>query len=128
MNPIILGIGIDLVKSDRVKSAVEKWGKRFLNRIFTPTEQAYAFAHKIPYLHLAGRFAVKEAVLKALGTGWNSGIRWTEINVINEPVGKPQVEISGNVKKLMDKLGVKKIQVSISHDSDYSIAQVVLIG
>jgi holo-[acyl-carrier protein] synthase len=125
---IIIGIGIDLVKSDRIKDAVRKWNKRFLNRIFTPPEQDYAFAHKLPHLHLAGRFAVKEAVLKALGTGWSGGIRWTEISVINEPVGKPYVEVAGNIKKLMDKRGVKEIQVSISHDTDYSIAQVVLIG
>ncbi|MBI3811580.1 MAG: holo-ACP synthase [Nitrospirae bacterium] len=128
MIPIILGIGIDLVKSDRIKNAVRKWDKRFLNRIFTPLEQEYAFAHKLPHLHLAGRFAVKEAVLKALGTGWSGGIRWTEISVINEPVGKPRVEVAGTVKKLMDERGVKEIQVSISHDTDYSIAQVVLIA
>jgi holo-[acyl-carrier protein] synthase len=140
VDPIIIGIGIDLVKSDRVKSAVEKWDKRFLNRIFTPAEQDYAFAHKIPYLHLAGRFAVKEAVLKALGTGWGGGIRWNEISVVNEPAdgpdrsmagsgsGKPRVETTGRVKKLLDERGVKEIQVSISHDTDYSIAQVVLIG
>ena len=116
------------MKSDRIKDAVRKWNKRFLNRIFTPPEQDYAFAHKLPHLHLAGRFAVKEAVLKALGAGWSGGIRWTEISVVNEPVGKPRVEVTGNVKKLLDKRGVKEIQVSISHDTDYSIAQVVLIG
>jgi len=127
-NKTIIGIGIDLVKSDRVKNAVEKWDKRFLNRLFTPAEQDYAFSHKIPHLHFAGRFAVKEAVLKALGTGWTGGIRWTEINVLNEPAGKPRVEVAGHVKKLMDERGVKEIQVSISHDTDYSIAQVVLIG
>ena len=125
---MIIGIGIDLVKSDRIKDAVQKWDKRFLNRIFTPLEQDYAFAHKLPYLHLAGRFAVKEAVLKALGTGWSSGIRWTEISVMNKPTGKPRVEVAGKVKKLMDERGVKEIQVSISHDTDYSIAQVVLIA
>ncbi|MBI3611125.1 MAG: holo-ACP synthase [Nitrospirae bacterium] len=133
---IIIGIGIDLVKSDRIKKAVRKWDKRFLNRIFTPLEQEYAFAHKVPYLHLAGRFAVKEAVMKALGTGWSGGVRWNEIGVINEPAdgpdrsrtGKPRVEVAGKVKALMDERGVKEIQVSISHDTDYSIAQVVLIG
>ncbi len=125
---MIIGIGIDLVKSARIGEAVRKWDKRFLNRIFTPPEQDYAFAHKFPHLHLAGRFAVKEAVLKALGCGLRGGIRWTEISVINEPTGKPRVEVAGKVKKLMDKRGVKEIQVSISHDTDYSIAQVVLIG
>lgn len=135
------------MKSARIKDAVQKWDKRFLNRIFTPLEQEYAFAHKVPYLHLAGRFAVKEAVMKALGTGWRGGIRWTEIGVVNEPAcpagrpadgpkgsvqasgtGKPRVEVTGHVKKLVDERGVKAIQVSISHDTDYSIAQVVLIG
>jgi len=134
------------VKSARIKDAVQKWDKRFLNRIFTPLEQEYAFAHKVPFLHLAGRFAVKEAVMKALGTGWRGGIRWTEIGVVNEPAaasgpanrpegpkkaagtGKPRVDVTGNVKQMMDERGVKAIQVSISHDTDYSIAQVVLIG
>jgi holo-[acyl-carrier protein] synthase len=136
----IIGIGIDLVKSARIKDAVQKWDKRFLNRIFTPLEQEYAFAHKVPYLHLAGRFAVKEAVMKALGTGWRGGVRWTEIGVINETAerpgasarsagtGKPRVEVTGNVKQMMDARRVKEIQVSISHDTDYSVAQVVLIG
>jgi holo-[acyl-carrier protein] synthase len=128
------------VKSARIKDAVQKWDKRFLNRIFTPLEQEYAFAHKVPYLHLAGRFAVKEAVMKALGTGWSAGIRWTEIGVVNQAAdgpkgsvqtsrtGRPRVEVTGNVKQMMDERGVKAIQVSISHDTDYSIAQVVLIG
>lgn len=136
----IIGIGIDLVKSARIKDAVQKWDKRFLNRIFTPLEQEYAFAHKVPYLHLAGRFAVKEAVMKALGTGWRGGVRWTEIGVVNEsadapdrPVsksatGKPRVEVTGNVKQMMDARRIKEIQVSISHDTEYSVAQVVLIG
>lgn len=128
------------MKSARIKDAVQKWDKRFLNRIFTPLEQEYAFAHKVPYLHLAGRFAVKEAVMKALGTGWSRGVRWTEIGVVNEPgdpsegsaksagTGRPRVEVTGNVRRMMGERGVKAIQVSISHDTDYSIAQVVLIG
>ena len=128
------------MKSARIRDAVQKWDKRFLNRIFTPLEQEYAFAHKVPYLHLAGRFAVKEAVMKALGTGWSGGIRWTEIGVVNESpdgpegsvktsgTGRPRVEVTGHVKKLADERGVRAIQVSISHDTDYSIAQVVLIG
>lgn len=137
---MIIGIGIDLVKSSRIKDAVQKWDKRFLNRIFTPLEQEYSYAHKVPYLHLAGRFAVKEAVMKALGTGWSAGVRWTEIGVVNDKAGgpkgstvgsttgKPRVEVTGKVKQMMGHRGVKTIQVSISHDTEYSIAQVVLIG
>lgn len=132
---MILGIGIDLVKCDRIRDAVRRWDKRFLDRIFTPQEQEYAFARRVPSLHLAGRFAAKEAVLKALGTGWRGGIRWNEISVIHEPgggspdrAGRPRVEVSGRVKALMDAMGVVEIQISLSHDTDYSIAQAVLIG
>jgi len=136
----IIGIGIDLVRSGRIGDAVRKWDKRFLNRVFTPIEQEYAFSQAFPHLHLAGRFAVKEAVMKALGTGWGKGVRWTEIGVVNDPAdrptgrknkpatGKPRVEVTGTVKRLMDERGVREIQVSISHDTDYSIGQVVLIG
>lgn len=136
----IIGIGIDLVRSGRIGDAVRKWDKRFLNRVFTPIEQDYSFSQAFPHLHLAGRFAVKEAVMKALGTGWGKGVRWTEIGVVNDPAdrptgrknkpatGKPRVEVTGTVKRLMDERGVREIQVSISHDTDYSIGQVVLIG
>jgi holo-[acyl-carrier protein] synthase len=79
-----------------------------------------------PSLHLSGRFAVKEAVFKALGTGWRSGVRWTEIEVINDPQGKPMVTVTGRVKQLMADLGVTEIHVSISHDTDYAVGQVVL--
>ena len=133
---MIIGVGIDLVKSDRIKQAVQKWDKRFLNRIFTAHEQEYSFSSKSPYLHLAGRFAVKESVFKALGTGWSGGVQWIEIGVVNESAGhppgtgtgKPRVEVTGKVKTLMDKRGVKEILVSISHDTEYSIAQVILTG
>ena len=84
---MVIGIGIDLVKSERIKAAAEKWGKRFLTRIFTSVEQDYSFSHKHPYLHLAGRFAIKEAVFKAIGTGWRGGVKWTDIEVYNEPYG-----------------------------------------
>jgi len=136
----IIGIGIDLVRSGRIGDAVRKWDKRFLNRVFTPIEQEYAFSQAFPHLHLAGRFAVKEAVMKALGTGWGKGVRWTEIGVVNDPgsrsgarkagtvTGKPRVDVTGTVKRLMEERHVREIQVSISHDTDYSIAQVVLIG
>ena len=133
---MIIGIGIDLVKSERIRKAVQKWNRRFLDRIFTAQEQTQAFAHRYPYLQLAGRFAVKEALLKALGTGWQSGIRWNEITTINETdkgssqkkTGRPRVITTGRIKALMFERGVRKIHVSISHDTDTSIAQVILIG
>ena len=131
---MIIGIGIDLVKIDRIKSAGEKWKARFLDRVFTPAEQSYAASKKSPYPHLAGRFAVKEAVLKALGTGMSGGVSWREISVVSETSGgrkrsgAPRVKVTGRVKRLMDRRGVKEIRISISHDGDYSIAQALLIG
>ena len=125
---MIYGVGVDLVKIPRIKEAVKRWDRRFLNRIFTPIEQEYSYRQKQPFLHLAGRFAVKEAVLKALGTGLSSGIRWVEIEVVNQPSGKPEVRVSGKVKTLMRQRGVKEIYVSISHDTDYSVGQAVLVS
>ena len=125
---MIYGIGVDLVKIQRIEEAVKRWDRRFLNRIFTPIEQEYSYRQKQPFLHLAGRFAVKEAVLKALGTGLRSGIRWLEIEIVNQPSGKPEVRVSGKVKNLMRQRRVKEIHVSISHDTDYSIGQAVLIS
>jgi holo-[acyl-carrier protein] synthase len=125
---MVVGIGIDLVRSDRIREAAEKWGKRFLDRLFTPLEQEYAFSHKQPYLHLAGRFAIKEAVFKAIGTGWARGVKWTDIEVYNEPTGRPRVRVTGRVLELMNRLGATTIQASISHDTEYSVGQVALIG
>jgi len=125
---MIYGIGVDLVKIQRIEQAVKRWNRRFLDRIFTPIEQEYSYRQKQPFLHLAGRFTVKEAVLKALGTGLRSGIRWVEIEVVNNPDGKPEVQVSGKVKKLMQQHCVEEIHVSISHDTDYSVGQAVLIS
>jgi holo-[acyl-carrier protein] synthase len=121
---MIVGIGIDLVKISRIQEAVQRWDKRFLNRVFTPLEQQYCYARLDPYF--SGRFAVKEAVFKAMGTGWRSGIRWSEIQVLNDNKGKPAVSVSGKIKQVMSDLGVTEIHVSISHDTDYAIGQVVL--
>jgi holo-[acyl-carrier protein] synthase len=125
---MVYGIGVDLVKIRRIEEAVNRWSQRFLNRIFTPIEQEYSYRQKQPFLHLAGRFAVKEAVLKALGTGLRSGVRWVEIEVVNQPSGKPEVRVSGKVKKLLQQHRIDAIHVSISHDTDYAVGQAVLIS
>lgn len=124
---MIAGIGIDLVKRERMERAALRWQKRFLDRLFTPSEQTYSFSHRDPYLHLAGRFAVKEAVLKALGTGWGKGVRWKEIEVLNDPDGKPHLHLSGRVKEMTERRGITDAHVSISHDTDYSIGQAILL-
>lgn len=124
----IIGIGVDLVKISRIREMAERWGPRFLDRVFTPGEQAYCLRRKFPPVHLSARFAVKEAMLKALGTGLRMGTRWKEIETVNNPAGKPEVKLSGTTGRLAEEKNVSKIFASISHDHDYSIAQVLLEG
>ena len=124
---MIIGIGVDLVKVERIERMVKKWNQRFLDRIFTPGEQKYSLSFRVPHPHFAARFAIKEAVLKAIGTGWRGGVKWTEIEVVNEPSGKPRVMVHGKVKSLVEASGATDIQASISHDSEYSVGQVVLL-
>jgi holo-[acyl-carrier protein] synthase len=123
---MIVGIGVDLVKISRVQEMADRWGARFLNRVFTPGEQAYCFRHKFPHIHLSARFAVKEAILKALGIGLRMGIRWQEIETINTPAGKPDVKMWGRTRQIADGQKVSQVFASIAHDDDYSIAQVIL--
>jgi len=115
-----------MVKRARIESAVTQWGERFLGRIFTPREREYCSKFRDPYLHLAGRFAVKEAVFKALGTGWRRGVAWKDIETTNAPSGQPQVSVTGRTAALLRDLGGDTIFVTISHDTDYSIGQVVI--
>jgi len=125
---MIVGIGIDLVKNERIETAVERWKDRFLKRIFTPLERDYAFAFALPYPHLSGRFAVKEALLKAMGTGFSKGIRWAEIEILNNSQGRPEVRATGRVQELLKEQNVTQIHVSITHEAEYSIGQVILTG
>lgn len=123
---MIVGIGLDLVKIDRVRAIAERWKARFLDRLYTPAERRYCMARPSPYASLAGRFAAKEALLKALGTGWSGGIRWHDIQVLNDRSGRPRATVSGRVKTLLKRAGVTDIHLSLSHDTDYAVAQVVL--
>lgn len=122
----IVGIGLDLVKIDRIRSLTERWQERFLQRLYTDAERQYCFKRAFPYASLAGRFAAKEAVLKALGTGWSGGIRWVDIQVLNDPAGRPVATANGRVRALLQEAGVTGIHVSLSHDADYAIAEVIL--
>ena len=124
---MIIGIGIDLVKIDRLERA----GKNhtgFLERVFTEREREYCSKQKDPAQHYAARFAAKEAVLKAIGTGWSGGVKWTDMEVLHGEGGGPIVNISGRVKDFMDLKGVRQVLLSYSHDGDYAVAQVVLVG
>jgi holo-[acyl-carrier protein] synthase len=123
----IVAHGIDLVDCPRIEEMVERHGERFINRVFTAAEQAYAEANKNKTEKLAGRFAAKEAVLKLMGTGWRGKIAWTDIEVINNAVGQPEVTLSGEVKKLAEELGIKHISVSITHTANFVIASAVAL-
>jgi len=121
----IIAHGIDLVDFQRIEDMAKRHGGRFLDRVFTEAEQAYAKTNRNGMEKLAGRFAAKEAILKLMGTGWRGEIAWTDIEIINTPSGRPQVNLSGEVKKIAKKLGIKHISVSITHTANFAIASAV---
>ncbi len=124
---MIIGIGVDLVKIDRIQKAGRNHSG-FLDRVFTEAEREYCSRQKFSAQHYAGRFAAKEAVLKAIGTGWSAGVKWTDIEVLHGDGGGPIVNVSGRVRDLMDLKGVKQILLSYSHDEGYAVAHAVLVG
>jgi holo-[acyl-carrier protein] synthase len=124
----IVAHGIDLVDFPRIEEMAKQHGQRFLDRIFTASEQAYADANKNRIEKLAGRFAAKEAILKLMGTGWRGKIAWTDIEIVNNPSGQPQVNLIGEVKKIAEKLGIKHISVSITHTANFAIASAVALA
>jgi holo-[acyl-carrier protein] synthase len=124
----IIAHGIDLVDFPRIEDMVKRHGERFLDRVFTVVEQKYAQANKNGIEKLAGRFAAKEAVLKLVGTGWRGKIAWTDIEVVNTETGQPEVRLSGEVKKIADKLGITQISVSITHTANFAIASAVALA
>ena len=123
---MIVGIGIDLVKISRIQKA-GKHNASFLERVFTERERAYCSRQKYPAQHYAARFASKEALLKAFGTGWSAGMKWTDIEVLHGEGGGPIVNITGRVKDHADLKGVKQILLSYSHDEGYAVAQAILV-
>lgn len=113
------GLGIDIIEVARIEKAILRYEKKFLDRIFTLKEQAYCQKHKISARHFSGRFAAKEAIVKALGTGINKDIGWTDIEILNDEKGKPIVNLSANIAKLFNN---PTIQISISHCKEYATA------
>ncbi len=120
--------GIDVVECSRLAEAIDRHGEHFLQRVFTEGELAYCRGKKREIEHLAGRFAAKEAVLKVLGTGWVSGISWTDIEVLNDQAGRPHVTITGRCKEIAKTLGLDRLLISISHTSSTAIASVIGVG
>ena len=123
----IIAHGIDLVDFPRIAEMVERHGERFVNRVFTAAEQAYAQASRNTVEKYACRFAAKEAVLKLLGTGWRGKIAWTDIEVTNNPAGQPEVTLSGEVKAIADRMRIKQISLSITHTANFAIASAVAL-
>src|ERR1700739_814176 len=114
---MIIGMGIDVEEVERVKLAMERQEERFLRRIFTERERAYCEQFKDKYERYAGRFAVKEAAMKALGTGWSRGVRWVDIESLRREGSPPTLDLKGEARKIADRLGVKNIAISITHTS-----------
>ncbi len=122
---MIIGLGVDITEVHRIRAVIEKRGQAFLRRIYTPKEIAYCERFKNKFERYAGRFAVKEAAMKALGTGWQHGVRWVDLEVVRERSGKPTLSIVGEAGKIAERLGVKHIAVSITHTADQALAQVI---
>ncbi|HVP11018.1 MAG TPA: holo-ACP synthase [Phycisphaerae bacterium] len=121
----IIAQGIDLVECDRIERIWRQHPERFLARILTPAERAYCERKKNPLPHIAGRFAAKEAVLKVLGTGWRGQIAWTDIEVLNDLAGQPHVTLAGYTWEVADRLGIKKILISITHTEKHAAASAI---
>ncbi len=122
----ILGHGIDIVETARVKRLVDEHGQRFLDRVFTPAEQEYCQKNPKRYFeHLAGRFAAKEAVLKVLGTGWRGGIAWTDVEVVKDPSGQPRVQLDGECARVASEMGIAHWHLSISHIETHATASAI---
>lgn len=122
---MILGHGVDLAEVGRVRRSVERFGDRFLDRVFTEGERAYAGDGPRREERLAARFAAKEAVFKALGTGWAQGVGWTDIEVVREASGKPVLVLHGKALEMAGALGVRKWHLSLTHTGTMAMASVI---
>ena len=126
--PDIIGIGTDITECLRIARMIERHGELFINRVYTPEEIRYCQNRAQATQHFTGRWAAKEAVMKALGTGWRRGISWRDIEVRNEASGKPVVAVRGGVKDVVEQLGITKLLVSISHCRTHATAYAVAVG
>jgi holo-[acyl-carrier protein] synthase len=123
---MIVGMGTDLIEVERIRQSVDRYGDKFLQRVYTERESAYAMSKRNFAERLAGRFAVKEAAMKAIGTGWRRGVTWKDFEVVNEPGGRPTLRLTGVAQKVAQTLGAKRISVSITHTAQMAMAVVIL--
>jgi len=125
---MIVGSGIDLAEIGRIERSVDRYGSRFLDRVYTAAEQAYCMRKRKAGESFAARFAAKEAAAKALGTGISYGVSWLEIEVVREPSGRPTIKFHGRAAQIAARLGVVRAALSITHTGQLAMASVVLEG
>ena len=123
---MIVGTGIDIAEVERIEESIARFGERFLRRVFTPAEIAYCQSKSNSSERYAARFAAKEAAMKALGTGWNHGVRWRDIEVWREPGSRPTIRFHGQARELAARLRATHAALSISHTREQAIASVIL--
>ncbi len=121
-----MGTGVDLAEVGRIEASIKRFGDRFVRRIYTPLEIAYAERKANRYERYAARFAAKEAGMKAIGTGWKHGVRWRDFEVVNLPSGKPTLRFYGKAAEFAEQLGVKSVALSITHTKATALAHVIL--
>jgi holo-[acyl-carrier protein] synthase len=126
---VIVGSGVDIAEVDRIRAAAERYGARFIERVYTPAEIAYVERRRAGrYERYAARFAAKEAGMKAIGTGWRRGVRWRDFEVTSLPSGKPTLRLHGVAAQFAASLGVKNIALSLTHTATEALAYVILEG
>lgn len=124
----IVGIGTDIVECQRIDQMLQKHGEIFVRRVYTDHEIEYCTTRKAATQHFAGRWAAKEAVLKVIGTGWARGIAWRDVEVKNEPGGKPFIVLSGGARDVARDLGISQMMISISHCKKFATAYAMGVG
>ena len=122
-----MGIGVDIIEIERIERMLKKY-PNFRSKIFSAREIAYCEQKKYPAPHYAARFAAKESIMKALGTGWVEPVRWKDLEIVDDPSGKPLVNLKGGSRLVGNKMGIKEIMVSLSHCKAYAVAIARLIG
>ena len=125
---MILGTGVDIAEVHRIRESVERFGERFLRRVFTEGEIEYCSEKANKFESYAARFAAKEAGMKALGTGWNHGVRWRDIEVVRHKGQRPTIQFHGVAAQIAEKLGTRNIALSLTHTSEQALAHVILEG
>ena len=123
---MILGTGIDLAEVPRIRAAIERYGTRFVERIYTPSEIAYIERKANRFERYAVRFAAKEAGMKAIGTGWKGGVVWHDFEVTNLPSGQPTLQLHGVAATRAQQMGVRRVSLSLTHTAELAMASVIL--